>query len=63
MKKHLPSGSDRKPPMAGAERTISVRMNESDLRFIDRWIVQQPGLKLSRPDAVRQLIAEALARK
>jgi len=48
---------------ADGDRTISVRLGEADLRFLDRWIATQPGTRLSRPAAIRQLVAEALARK
>jgi hypothetical protein len=42
---------------------ISLRLYPDLDRAIHAWMRRQPGGKLSRPEAIRQLLVEALARK
>jgi cytochrome c553 len=37
---------------------VMVRLQPAQLASLDRWIAKQPDPKPSRPEAVRQLIAE-----
>ncbi|MFI5016090.1 MAG: hypothetical protein ACHQAY_27455 [Hyphomicrobiales bacterium] len=52
-----------RPRTTGKGTLIGVRMHAVDLAFLDAWIGRRPGGRLSRPEAIRQLVAEALARK
>jgi Arc/MetJ-type ribon-helix-helix transcriptional regulator len=40
---------------------IDLRLSEDLSRRIDAWITAQPEPRPSRPDAIRRLLAEALA--
>jgi hypothetical protein len=49
--------------VAGMTPKISLRLYPDLDRAIHAWMRRQPGGKLSRPEAIRQLLVEALARK
>ena len=49
--------------IAGMSPKISLRLYPDLDRAIRAWMQRQPGGKLSRPEAIRQLLVEALARK
>ena len=49
--------------MAGMSPKVSLRLYPDLDRAIRAWMLRQPGGKLSRPEAIRQLLVEALARK
>jgi hypothetical protein len=53
----------RRQAAAGAGPTISLRLYPDLDRAIAAWIKRQPGERLSRPEAIRHLLVEALARK
>jgi hypothetical protein len=46
------------PNVAG----LMVRLDHIELGALDLWIEDQPGRKLSRPEAARKLISEALVK-
>jgi hypothetical protein len=58
-----PTDNDENHASGDGDHIISVRMCDADLRFLDRWIARQPGVRLSRAEAIPHLVAEALARK
>ena len=57
----LPSRPQRKrgPPATGKGWLVGVRLQPPQLRALDDWIDSQPT-RMSRPEAVRKLIANAL---
>jgi hypothetical protein len=42
---------------------VNVRMTRSALDALDAWIGAHPEPRPNRPEAIRRLVAEALARK
>ncbi len=50
-------------PVLGVSPKVSLRLYPDLDRAIMTWMKRQPGGKLSRPEAIRQLLVEALARK
>jgi hypothetical protein len=51
------------PPPPGKGKTIGVRMHVSQIKQLDAWARQHGAIwhgELSRPEAVRRLIAAAL---
>ena len=48
-------------PATGVGTMIGVRLHGDDLAALDEWITKQ-GDRLSRPEAVRQLIRLAMSR-
>jgi len=49
--------------VAGPSPRVSLRLYPDLDRAILTWMRRQPGGKLSRTEAIRQLLVEALARK
>jgi hypothetical protein len=49
----------RGPPATGKGWLVGVRLQPPQLKALDAWIGRQPT-KMSRPEAVRKLIANAL---
>ena len=49
----------RGPAPTGVGTLVGVRLHPPQLAALDAWIARQPA-ELSRPEAVRQLLAEAL---
>ncbi len=47
----------------GVSPKVSLRLYPDLDRAILAWIRRQPGGSLTRPEAIRQLLVEALARK
>jgi hypothetical protein len=56
MTKRLQPEERRRPEKSGF--LVGVRFPPGDLAKLDRWIAAQPGIKPSRPAAVRMLLAE-----
>jgi hypothetical protein len=52
----------RGPPATGKGLLVGVRLQPVQLNALDTWIASQPK-KISRPEAVRQLLASALKAK
>jgi hypothetical protein len=63
MKPSIPASNKRKgrPPTGKGEQVV-VRMQPATLASLDAWIARQPEPWPSRPEAVRRILAEALAR-
>lgn len=62
----MPERNDQKsnrgrPPID--TEAVNVRMARAQLEALDAWIGQQLEPRLTRPEAIRRLIAEALARQ
>lgn len=49
-------------PATGRGVTIGVRMHEDQLAALDRFITQSKE-QLTRPEAIRRIVADALASK
>jgi hypothetical protein len=49
----------KRPPPTGKGELLGVRIHPPQLAALDTWIGQQPD-KLSRPEAVRRLVEQAL---
>jgi hypothetical protein len=49
----------RGPPATGKGLLVGVRLQPPQLNALDAWISTQPR-KMSRPEAVRKLLASAL---
>ena len=49
----------RGPPATGKGLLVGVRLQPPQLHALDAWIATQPK-KMSRPEAVRKLLASAL---
>jgi hypothetical protein len=49
----------RGPPATGKGLLVGVRLQPPQLNALDAWIATQPK-KMSRPEAVRKLLASAL---
>ena len=49
----------RGPPATGKGLLVGVRLQPPQLNALDSWIATQPK-KMSRPEAVRKLLASAL---
>jgi len=52
----------RGPPATGKGHLVGVRLQPPQLSALNAWIEDQPK-KMSRPEAVRQILAKALAEK
>jgi hypothetical protein len=52
----------RGPPATGKGLLVGVRLQPPQLSALDAWINDQPK-KMSRPEAVRQILAKALGEK
>ena len=52
----------RGPPATGKGHLVGVRLQPPQLSALDAWIEDQPK-KMSRPEAVRQILAKARAEK
>ena len=52
----------RGPPATGKGLLVGVRLQPPQLNALDSWIAKQP-VKMSRPEAVRKLLASALDSK
>ena len=50
-------------PATGRGFTVGVRFQPDKLAALDAWIARQPEPQPSRPEAIRQLIENGLARK
>lgn len=48
-----------RPPTGGRGQLIGVRLQPDQLAALDAWIAEQPE-GLSRPEAIRKLLAERL---
>jgi len=53
--------SRRGRPATGKGVQIGVRLQPDQLAALDRWIEAQPEPRPTRPEAIRQLLAERLA--
>ena len=51
-----------RPVTTGKGELIGVRLHEPALGDLDAWIAAQPEPRLSRPEAIRRLLAEALGK-
>jgi hypothetical protein len=51
----------RGPPATGKGELIGVRLQPPSLSALDGWIAAQPGPQLSRPEAIRRLVEQALS--
>ena len=51
----------RGPPATGKGHLVGVRLQPPQLSALDAWIEDQPK-KMPRPEAVRQILAKALAK-
>jgi hypothetical protein len=49
-------------PATGRGRTIGVRVHPELDAALDAWISRQPEPELSKPEAIRRLVSEALGR-
>jgi hypothetical protein len=49
-------------PATGRGRTIGVRVHPDLDTALDVWIARQPAPKPSKPEAMRRLVWEALAK-
>jgi hypothetical protein len=49
-------------PATGKGQTIGVRVHPDLMGTLDAWIARQPDPKPSRPEAIRRLVAERLAK-
>ena len=49
-------------PATGRGTPVQVRFSSPALARLDAWIERQPEPRLSRPEAVRRILAEALAK-
>lgn len=47
-------------PATGRGKTIGVRIHDPDLECLDKWRDDQADAQLSRPEAIRQLVIDAL---
>jgi hypothetical protein len=52
----------RGPPATGKGWLVGVRLQPPQLKALDAWIENQPK-KMSRPEAVRKILAEALGQE
>jgi hypothetical protein len=50
-----------RPASRDRGRLIGVRLQPDLLAALDAWIVRHPEIKLSRPEAIRQILAGTLA--
>jgi hypothetical protein len=48
-------------PKTGGTTQITVRLPPDLLRAVDAWIARHPEGKMTRPEAVRQILSGALA--
>ncbi len=53
----------RGPAPTGKGKLVGVRLHEPILGTLDGWIEISDDPKMSRAEAIRRLLAEALARK
>jgi len=51
----------RGPPATGKGKPILVRLQPAQLAALDAWIGRQDAQLLSRPEAIRRLVNQALA--
>lgn len=51
----------RGPPATGKGKPILVRLQPAQLAALDAWIGRQDAQLLSRPEAIRRLVEQALA--
>ncbi len=61
-----PAAAKAKPEYMGDLLNLTpliVRLDHIELGALDLWIEDRPGRKLSRPEAARRLIGEALVQK
>jgi metal-responsive CopG/Arc/MetJ family transcriptional regulator len=49
-----------RPPTTGIGTSLNVRLHDDVLDRLDAWISQQGEPDLSRPEAIRRLLNEAL---
>jgi len=55
----------RRDPTSGlpAKTPVATMLDPDELEALNAWIARQPEPKPSRPEAIRLLVAEALAHK
>lgn len=53
----------RGPPPTGIGTLVGVRLQPAQLAALDAWIARQKEPKLTRPEAVRQLLDAGLSTK
>jgi hypothetical protein len=63
MQETLLAKKRRGPAPTGKGTQIVVRMHADQLDPLDAWIEAQPEPQLSRPEAIRRLVEEALEAK
>ena len=59
---NAPSTKKRGPPATGKGLLVGVRLQPPQLRALDDWVANQPK-KMSRPEAVRQILAMTIGSK
>ena len=52
----------RGPPATGKGLLVGVRLQPPQLKALDAWVADQPK-KMSRPEAVRQILAKTIGTK
>lgn len=57
-----PTTKKRGPPATGKGLLVGVRLQPPQLKALDDWVADQPK-KISRPEAVRQILAKTLGGK
>jgi len=64
MKASMVSPQNRKPgpSPAGKATSIGVRLEPNELTGLDAWIAAQSEPRPTRPEAIRRVLAEALAK-
>jgi hypothetical protein len=62
MKASTTSPQQRKPAPAGEATSVDVRLEPNELTGLDAWIAAQAEPRPNRPDAIRRILAETLAK-
>jgi metal-responsive CopG/Arc/MetJ family transcriptional regulator len=62
MASSIPATKKRGRPATGKGDPVQVRLKPELMTALDAWIDRQPERKPSRPEAIRQLLAECLKR-
>jgi hypothetical protein len=62
MKASTLSPQKRKPAPAGKATSIDVLLEPNELTGLDAWIASQAEPRPTRPEAIRRILAEALAK-
>ena len=58
----VPPPKKRGPPATGKGLLVGVRLQPPQLQALDAWVEDQPK-KISRPEAVRQILAKTIGPK